>query len=87
MPQEKDINQMTADELRAGINEYNQQQQAALDPLPLPAAANRAVLNPTQQETLFENWVADIYARPAQTWTPEEISVIRAATVRALRTL
>jgi hypothetical protein len=85
--QEKSINEMNAAELRAGINEHFAQQQAALDPLPLPAAANRAALTPAQQETLFDNWCADILTRAAQTWTPAEIGAIRAATARVLRTM
>jgi hypothetical protein len=71
----------------ADINTCLQSMQQAPDPVPLPAAANRAALTPAQQETLFENWIQDIYTRPAQTWTVEENSAVRAATVRALRTL
>jgi len=84
---ENELNGMTAAELRAGINEHFAQQQASLDPLPLPAAANRAALTPEQQEAVFENWVGYIYSRPTQTWTPEERAAIRTATVRVLRTL
>ena len=81
---------MTQDEqnqLRADVAAYLRGTEPAPEPLPLPAAANRAALNPAQQEVLFENWVASIYARPSGTWTPEENAVIRTATMRALRTL
>lgn len=84
---QNELNGMTAAELRAGINEHFRQEQAALDPVPLPAAANRAALTPEQQETAFENWVGYIYSKPTQTWTPEEVAAVRTATVRALRTL
>lgn len=80
---------MTQDEqnqLRADLAAFLNPKPAE-EPLPLPAAANRAALNTAQQEVLFENWVASIYARPSPTWTPEETAVIRTATMRALRTL
>jgi hypothetical protein len=81
---------MTQDEqkqLRADVAAYYQQSTQSAELLPLPAAANRAALNPVQQETIFENWVAHIYDRPSQTWTDEEKAVIRTAATRALRTL
>jgi hypothetical protein len=87
MQNETSYRDLSTEQLRTEINQHLRQEQASLDPLPLPAAANRAALTPEQQETAFENWVAYIYARPTQTWTPEEVAAIRAATVRALRTL
>lgn len=73
--------------LRADVAAYMQSTQQAPEPLPLPAAANRAALNPAQQEALFENWVEHIYAKPTQTWQPDEVAAIKVAAQRALRTL
>ena len=86
MPNEKSLNEMTVAELRAGINEYLSGSRTR-ESVPLPPAANRAALTPEQQETAFENWVQYIYSRPTQTWTPDEVAAIRAAAMRALRTL
>ena len=86
MHNETSYRDLPIEQLRTEINQHLQGQ-AALDPPLLPPAANRAAMTPEQQETLFENWVADIYSRPHQTWTPQEVAVIRAATMRALRTL
>ena len=77
---------MTVAELRAGINEYLSGSRTQ-ESVPLPPAANRAALSAEQQEAVFENWVQYIYSRPTQTWTPDEVAAVRAATVRALRTL
>ena len=81
---------MTQDEknqLRADVSAFYQSTQPAPDPLPLPAQANRASLNPAQQETLFDNWVSHINSRPPQTWTPEEKNAIRVASARVLKGL
>lgn len=87
MQNETSYRDLPIEQLRSEINQHLRQEQAALDPVPLPAAANRAALTPEQQETAFENWVGYIYSRPTQTWTPQEVAAVRAATMRALRTL
>ena len=74
-------------QLRADVAAYMQSTQPAPDPVPLPAAANRAALKPAQQEALFDNWVTHINSRPAQTWTAEEKNAIRVASARALKEL
>ena len=81
---------MTQDEqnqLRADVAAYLRGTEPAPEPLPLPAAANRAALSPEKQELLFENWIADIDKRPSSTWTPEEKDAYRFAALRAARTL
>ena len=56
-------------------------------PLPLPPAANRAVMTPAAQETAFENWITHINSRRPETWSKEEKDAVRVACNRALRTL
>jgi len=74
------------DTLRADVSAYMQSTQPNPEPLPLPPAAPPG-LSPEQQETLFDNWCSDIYARSPKSWTPSEREAIRVATIRALRTL
>jgi hypothetical protein len=80
---------MTEDEkgtLRADIATHMQSTQPGPEALPLPPATPPG-LSPEQQETLFDNWCSDIYARSPKSWTPSEREAIRVATIRALRTL
>jgi hypothetical protein len=72
--------------LRADVSAFLNPQPAA-EVLPLPALANRAAMTPAQIETAFESWIEFIYARPSQTWQPDEVAAIKVAAQRALRTL
>jgi hypothetical protein len=76
----------TTKELRDGLAAWCAEQATPSKPLPQPAGA-RPGLTPEQQETLFENWVADIQRRRPDSWTNEEKAVLRAAINRALKTL
>jgi hypothetical protein len=53
---------------------------------PIPSNAPPG-LSGTQREVLHDNWVASIYARPQNTWLPDEIEAVRFSANRALKAL
>jgi hypothetical protein len=82
---EKTIDQMTPDELRAGIAEFARQQGPAASERPLPPGVDRAKLTPATAHEVAGLWVSSIMERHSSTWTTAEKQAINHDINRVLR--
>ena len=84
MQDEKDINQMTVAELRAGVNEYFRPTAPARETLPPGITPDMPQKAKDEASTLYLN---SIMAKPAGALTPEERAHLRGNIGACLRDL
>lgn len=81
----KSYTDMSRDELRTAVNEYNAlAEQKTPDPLLQPAGTPTG-LTEEQKVKLNDNWLTHIWKKPSHTWSAEETAAVRQTSLRVLR--